>query len=118
MPAPPCSCPTPRAPRVADDSPEDSAASARHRRGLRFRQRDDHAVELFKEARASLGDVARVDRILLELGRFYNPVLDAPIVDLPTRRRVLEALAAGHLEEAGRLLDERLTLYAGVRGEE
>ena len=104
--------------RMADDPPQDDAESARQRRGLRFRRRDDYAVELFKEARASLADVARVDRILLELGRFYNPVLNAPIVDLPTRRRVLEALAAGDPDGAGRLLDERLALYAGVRGEE
>ena len=102
---------------MTDDQAGDRAPSARDRRGLKFRQRDDYAVELFKEARASLADVARVDRILLELGRFYNPVLDAPIVDMPTRRRVLEALAAGDTAEAWRLLDERLALYAGFRGE-
>ncbi|OGK82944.1 MAG: formate dehydrogenase-N subunit alpha, partial [Candidatus Rokubacteria bacterium GWA2_70_23] len=45
-------------------------------RGLKFRARDDHAVELFREAQANLGDVARVDRILFELGRFYNPHVD------------------------------------------
>ena len=62
---------------------------ARQRRGLKFRRRDDYAVELFREALANLGDLRRVDRILLELGRFYNPYINAPIVDLATRRRVL-----------------------------
>jgi hypothetical protein len=87
----------------------------RHRRRLRFRQRDDHAVELLEEARARLDDPARVDRILLELGRFYNPSLNAPIVDLATRRRVLECLERGDRPEADRLLQERLALYAGPR---
>jgi len=103
---------------VADDRPEESPEQARHRQGLKFRRRDDYAVELFKDARANLADPARVDRILLELGRFYNPFVNGPIVDLPTRRRIVEALEAGDPAEAGRLLDERLRLYAGVAGEE
>ena len=98
--------------------PERQAADEedRHRRGLKFRRRDDYAVELFKEAQANLGDLARVDRILLELGRFYNPYVNAPIVDLNTRRNIVELLEAGHREEALRLLDERLTLYCRVPG--
>lgn len=102
---------------MPDDTPDAEAAQA-HRRGLRFRKRDDYAVELFKEAQARLDDVARVDRILLELGRFYNPTLNAPIVDLPTRRCIIEALQRGDLEEARRLLDERLRLYARIEGGE
>jgi len=100
--------------RVADEapSPDDSSETQRHRRGLRFRKRDDYAVELFKEAQANLQDVARVDRILLELGRFYNPLLDGPIVDLATRRRIVELLQSSRAEEARRLLDERLASYA------
>ena len=95
---------------MADESPspDDSSETQRHRRGLRFRKRDDYAVELFKEAQANLQDVARVDRILLELGRFYNPLLDGPIVDLATRRRIVELLQSSRAEEARRLLDERL----------
>src|SRR5438093_7892810 len=50
---------------------------SRQRRGLKFRRRDDYAVELFREAQANLGDLRRVDRILLELGRFYNPYINA-----------------------------------------
>ena len=102
--------------RVADESPspDDSSETQRHRRGLRFRKRDDYAVELFKEAQANLQDVARVDRILLELGRFYNPLLDGPIVDLATRRRIVELLQSSRAEEARRLLDERLASYARV----
>ena len=99
---------------MADERPE--APEEAHRRGLRFRKRDDYAVELFREAQGALGDLARVDRILLELGRFYNPTLDAPIVDLATRRRIMEALQRDDAGEARRLLDERLHLYARIDG--
>lgn len=91
------------------DAPDDEA---RHRRGLKFRRREDYAVELFREAQERLSDREAVDRILILLGRFYNPYLDAPIVDLETRRRVLEALEAGQTEVARHLLDERLRQYA------
>jgi 2-phosphoglycerate kinase len=90
----------------------------RHRRGLKFRKREDHAIELFREAQAHLSDIARVNRILLELGRFYNPVIDAPIVDLATRRRIVELLESRQTDAAHRLLEERLALYARIEGEE
>ncbi|MBI2219416.1 MAG: hypothetical protein HYU51_19225 [Candidatus Rokubacteria bacterium] len=83
----------------------------RHRRGLTFRRRDDYAVELFHEALAKLGDAERVGRILLELGRFYNPYLDAPIVDVASRRAVLEALERGDVETARTMLEQRLASY-------
>jgi hypothetical protein len=88
----------------------------RHRRRLKFRRREDYAVELFGEARANLNDLPRVDRILLELGRFYNPYINAPIVDLTTRRRIMESLARGDDAEASRLLEERLALYSRSPG--
>jgi hypothetical protein len=104
---------------VAEAEEPDSPETQRHRRSLTFRKRDDYAVELFKEAQARLGDVARVDRILLELGRFYNPAVNGPIVDLATRRRVIELLEGGRTEEARGLLDDRLAAYARIeRGEE
>jgi len=101
---------------VADEPRDDAAETERHRRGLRFRKRDDYAVELFKEAFSHLEDVARVDRILLELGKFYNPLVHGPIVDLATRRRIVELLQASRTDEARRLIDERLALYARMEG--
>ena len=103
---------------MADDARDDPAETERHRRGLRFRKRDDYAVELFKEARAHLDDIARVDRILLELGKFYNPLVHGPIVDLATRRRIVEHLEAAQTDDALRLLDERLALYARMEQQE
>jgi len=99
---------------VADEARDDAAETERHRRGLRFRKRDDYAVELFKEAQTHLDDVDRVDRILLELGKFYNPLVHGPIVDLATRRRIVELLKTGEIDEARRLLDERLARYARI----
>ena len=99
---------------MAEEGPEESSEARRHRRGLKFRKRDDYAVELFREAQAHLDDVARVDRILLELGRFYNPFVNAPIVDLATRRQIVELLQASRQDDARRLLEARLFLYARV----
>jgi hypothetical protein len=100
------------------DAPENSPEARAHRRGLKFRKREDHAVELFQEALGKLEDIARVDRILLELGRFYNPILNAPIVDLSTRRQIVEALQGADVVEARRLIEERLRLYARVESAE
>lgn len=97
---------------MAEQDARESADPERLRQGLKFRRRDDYAVELFKEAQANLGDVVRIDRILVELGRFYNPYIDAPIVDVASRREVMEALARGDPATARRVLAERLELYA------
>jgi hypothetical protein len=94
------------------DTPPEAGDEARHRRGLRFRRREDHAVELFQEALEHLDDSARVSRILLELGRFYNPYVDAPIVEAACRRLVLEALERGDRTAARDAIEERLTAYA------
>jgi hypothetical protein len=96
---------------VADDPIEPSREQG-FRRGLKFRRRDDYAVELFKEALNHLDDGDRVGRLLLGLSRFYNPYVDQPIVDTTTRRLVLEAIEAGDRDRARALLEERLKLYA------
>ena len=97
---------------LPDQEPEKYQAL---RRGLRSRRRDDFALNLFREVETSLADPRKVDRLLLELGRCYNPLTNAPIVDLPTRRRIVDLLRAGDQDKAGRLLNERLALYATGR---
>jgi hypothetical protein len=94
------------------DPPIDPSREQGYRSGLKFRRRDDYAVELFKEALEHLDDPDRVSRILLSLGRFYNPYVDQAIVDSTTRRQILEALDGGDVERARGLLEERLRLYA------
>lgn len=105
-----------RAARTSDP-PSAEPAEERHRRGLKFRRRDDYAVELFRDAQTHLSDIPRVNRALLELSRFYNPVVNGPIVDLATRRRVNELLEAARQDEARQILDERLALYARLEGD-
>src|SRR5687767_6459114 len=94
--------------------PEDDSPQARaYRRGFRDKgdKREDYAVDLFRAALAALDDVPRVDRILVELSRLYNPLVDGPIVDSRTRGAVVQALEASDHDRARRLLEERLDLY-------
>ena len=81
------------------------------RSGLRFRRRDDHAVNLFREAQNNLSDIPRVDRILLELGRLYDPAAGGSIVDLPLRQKIIGLLRESCYDEARALLDARLAAY-------
>src|SRR5262249_32546472 len=82
-----------RPPAGDAESPEARA----YRRGFRQKsKRDDYALDLFQEARARLGeDTARVDQVLRELSRLYNPLADGPIVDLATRARIMGLLGEG-----------------------
>jgi len=95
-----------------DPSPDERPAGASEdlvfRRG-KLRKRDDPAVDLFRDALASLADIPHVKRILLELGRLYNPVTNGPILDLARRRRIVELLEGGATDEVRDLLDR----YAG-----
>jgi len=97
-------------PSAGDESPGARA----YRRGFRQKnRRDDYALDLFHEARAKLGhDPARVDHILRELARLYNPLADGPVVDLATRGRIMALVQEGRGLEAEALLEERYRLYA------
>ena len=75
-------------------------------------KRDDYALDLFREAAAYLDDIPRVNGILRELGKLYNPVTDAPIVSLDARRRLIEHLERGDKDTARVVLDECCRLYA------
>lgn len=77
-------------------------------------KRDDYALDLFREAAACLDDTPRVNAILRELGKLYNPMTDAPIVSLDARRLVIARLEAGDVSGARSLLDQCCRLYAPV----
>jgi hypothetical protein len=94
----------------AIDPPADPGEDVVFRRG-KLRKRDDPAVDLFREAQANLGDLPRVRRILFELGRLYDPVTNGPILDLPSRRRVIELLEADAQENARAFLEQCVTAY-------
>lgn len=75
-------------------------------------KRQDTGIDLFRRALAHLGDPERLKPILFELSRLYNPFIDAPLIDRVSYARILESVEAGRVDEARRLLDERLALYA------
>jgi hypothetical protein len=104
---------TDAAPAREDD---ESPAARAYRRGFRQKnKRDDYALDLFREARSKLRqDPRRVDQILEELARLYNPLADAPIVDLATRGRIMACLQAGEAAQAEALLEARYQLYAPI----
>ena len=80
------------------------------RRG-KLRKREDDEVRMMREAMESLTDVPRVRRLLLELGRFYNPVTNAPVLDPETRHRILTLLGSGDSEGARAALEGHLAAY-------
>ena len=80
------------------------------RRG-KLRRREDDEVRMMREALMSLDDLPRVKGILLELGRFYNPVTNASVVAPDLRRRIISLLEAGDTEGARVLLDAHLSEY-------
>lgn len=80
-------------------------------KGFRARKREDHALALIDELRESLSDLSRVKQILLNLGRFYDPILGGGIFDLEHQRQILAALETGRRAEAEALIDARYALY-------
>ena len=92
----------------------DSVETRAYRRGFKQKsRRDDYALDLFEEARATLAsDPERLAVILGELARLYNPVVNEPIVDLASRTEIMRLVAAGRLKEAEERLDRRYHLYA------
>jgi len=80
-------------------------------KGFRARKREDHALALIEDLRDSLSDLPRVRRILLELGRFYDPVLSGAIMDLAHRKQIVTALEQGRVADAVAVIDARYALY-------
>lgn len=97
--------------------PENSGSLDERAYRRRFRdkgnKREDWAVDVFREVLANLDDPARVDRLLFDLGRYYNPLTDAPIVDMATRQQIAGFLRAGEQEPARALVTACLDRYRG-----
>ena len=104
---------------MSEEPPIESAAERAFKRRFGGKEkgrtkRDDYALDLFREALAYLDDTPRVNGILRELGKLYNPVTNAPIVSLDARRRIIGLLEAADTAGAQMLLDECCRLYAPV----
>jgi hypothetical protein len=100
---------------VSDEGDPKSVGDRAYSRRFRDKgnKRDDWAVDIFREILAHLDDPPRVDRLLYDLGRYYNALTNGPIVDLATRRRVAEFLEAGALDDARALIRGCLDRYRG-----
>ena len=100
---------------MSEQQPGDSINERAYQRRFRDKgnKREDWAIDVFREVLAHLDDAARVDRLLFDLGRYYNPLTDAPIVDIPTRREVAGYLGRGAVEEARSLVRMCLDRYRG-----
>lgn len=92
---------------------EDAAERLVFRRG-RLRKREDDEVRMMREALAHLDDTAHVKRLLLELGRFYNPVTDGPVMPPGTRHAVIDRLDAADIAAARALLEAQLVEYLKI----
>ena len=66
---------------------------------------------MMREALEHLDDLPQVKGILLELGRFYNPVTNASVVGPDLRLRVVGLLEAGDAQGARALLEAHLAEY-------
>lgn len=93
---------------MADSAPEGPEG----RKHWRKMKRQDTGIQLFRQAQAELDSPDRLKPILFELSRLYNPFIDAPLIDRATYAQILSAVEAGLLDQARRLLEERLALYA------
>lgn len=93
---------------MADLAPEESES----RKHWRKMKRQDTGIELFRRAETYLGNLERLKPILFELSRLYNPLIDGPLIDRASYARILESVEAGRPDDARRILEARLALYA------
>ena len=90
---------------------DESSGGPARSRGFKERKREDHALVLIHELKENLGNLTQVRRILLELGRYYDPVLGGAIMEVSHQRAIVEALEAGKVAEAMALVEARDDLY-------
>jgi DNA-binding GntR family transcriptional regulator len=91
-----------------DERPPEKGPS---KKGFKDRKREDHALVLIREVQASLDDLPKVRRLLLELGRYYDPVLGGALMEIRHQRAIVEALEAGRVDEARAMILARYGLY-------
>ena len=72
----------------------------------------DIVDKLFEEIRSHFDDLPRVNRLLIELSRIYDPLLSERVVEPSTHRQIMELLRAGKAEEARQVLEQRIELHS------
>ena len=90
---------------------EESGEGRGRDKGFKARKREDHALVLIRDLLASLADPAQARRLLLELGRYYDPILGGAIVEVRHQREIMDAIEGGRRGEAEALVQARYALY-------
>jgi len=86
----------------------------RRRRGLDLLE---VVTGIFERAEAEFPDPQAVNRTLLEVSRFYDPLTGGPLLQHAVRRQIVELVREGETDKARRILRQRLESYArSVRG--
>jgi hypothetical protein len=98
-------------PEKGDRRPGEGGEDQGRGKGFKARKREDHALVLIRDLLASLEDPPRARRLLLELSRFYDPILGGAIVEIPHQRAIMDAIEAGRPGDAEALVQARYTLY-------
>ena len=102
---------TPDEPRGEGRPPVEDGEGGGRGKGFKARKREDHALVLIRELLANLGAPPRARRLLLELGRYYDPILGGAIVEVRHQREIMEAIEAGRPGKAEALVQARYALY-------
>jgi DNA-binding GntR family transcriptional regulator len=92
-------------------TPAEDGEGSRRGKGFKARKREDHALVLIRDLLASLDNPAQARRLLLELSRYYDPILGGGIVEVRHQREIMNAIEAGRPEEARALVQARYDLY-------
>ncbi len=77
----------------------------------RHERYQDIVDKLFGEIQSNLDDLPRVNRLLIELTRIYDPLLSGRVVEPSTHHQIMELLRSGRRDEARALLEERIELH-------
>jgi hypothetical protein len=94
-----------------DGPPVENGEGRGRGKGFKARKREDHALVLIRDLLASLENPPQARRLLLELGRYYDPILGGAIVEVRHQREIMEAVEAGRVGEAEALVQARYALY-------
>jgi len=81
---------------------------------MQRRMKRDQVVvlKIFDMVKAHLDDPLETNRLLRELGKFYDPVTGAAMVDGATRKRLLDLLERGERDEVAAAIDRYIETYA------
>ncbi len=70
-------------------------------------------LKLFDQVKAALDDSFETNRLLRELGKFYDPVAGAAIIDGAARKRLMDMLERGERHEVVAAIDRYIEEYTG-----